>query len=369
MVKGLKIFIGALAGLILSLGLLEIGMRTLGRGLLAAQESGNTVKPEDSRKVRIVTLGESTSADVFSEDELQHAWPRRLEENLAARGINARVYNLARPATNTSAILRRLPEQLDYFNPHIVVSMMGINDRNTLIVHHPSWWDELRVVKLFKTILHLRRRPDQIPLKKFDDPESRKVSARILDPEAMTLIERRAQELEPVERAQFYFFSAETLNKASAQPHMDEVMKLLLQSLKAKFQGGPVLISAADLLSTLGRDEECLELAKKFIGRGWIADDAVLFHFTLCARSSSRKNSKIKNEWPAILAELGAVGEFREGTDLTAQNHRAVHRLLTERKILHVEMQYPTQPIERLKEQLGEEGESVLFVENKNTFE
>lgn len=141
-------------GVVLALVLVEIGMRTLGERILAAQESRNEILPKDAQSIRILTLGESTTADFYGEEsrETVQAWPRQLEVKLAEQGAGVRVYNLGRTATTTSGILSRLPEQLDQYRPQIVISMMGINDSVSFLNENAPWWKQLRVVKLSRRI-------------------------------------------------------------------------------------------------------------------------------------------------------------------------------------------------------------------------
>ena len=65
------------ASIFTTLLLIEIGMRLSGLGILAMQEAGNEIRPDDATMVRIVTLGESTTADSCFEGS--QAWPRQLE--------------------------------------------------------------------------------------------------------------------------------------------------------------------------------------------------------------------------------------------------------------------------------------------------
>ncbi|MBI3505063.1 MAG: hypothetical protein HY059_09495 [Proteobacteria bacterium] len=80
----------------------------------------------------ILCLGESTTAPpLFGRDV---SWPSLLQGMIDERlgPGKVRVVNRGFPSTNTSAILARLPDQLERHKPEAVVAMMGVND--------PSWF-------------------------------------------------------------------------------------------------------------------------------------------------------------------------------------------------------------------------------------
>lgn len=120
----------------------------------------NVVMPEDKEKLRILTLGESTSADAMATKK-DGAWPRQLERELIQSGIPARVYNEGIPSTNSALILTHLQNHLDKYKPQIVITMMGINDSHGLRFQTSSFSDfmffinRIRLVKLARW-LHAR---------------------------------------------------------------------------------------------------------------------------------------------------------------------------------------------------------------------
>src|SRR5206468_4127337 len=104
------------------------------------------------------------------------------------QGIQARVYNLSRSGTDTSRILQRLPEQLDYFRPQIVVSMMGINDNGVRFVPpRASWLHAFRVVQLYRWFVLGFARPETA--QEAAGPASKSLG----DPLAMHEVETRLQ--------------------------------------------------------------------------------------------------------------------------------------------------------------------------------
>ena len=68
---------------------------------------------------------------------------------LLDQGTKVRIYNVGRRATTTSAILDRVVEQLDHFNPNIVISLMGINDKKIAFSNKPGWWNNFWITKFY----------------------------------------------------------------------------------------------------------------------------------------------------------------------------------------------------------------------------
>ena len=111
-----------LSGLILSLVLLEAGLRLSGFILSSMQESENLRSIKQKGVYRILCLGESTTYKQY---------PHLLEQVLNQRNIGVRfsVIDKGRPGINTLFILRRVESYLAEYHPDMVVAMMGINDR------------------------------------------------------------------------------------------------------------------------------------------------------------------------------------------------------------------------------------------------
>ncbi len=86
-----KIFIYFIA-VIFTLALLEVLLQTMGFLASMPKNQRNQIHREDQNKLRILAIGESTTADYFAPDNLG-AWPRKLEKKLLENGIAARVYN------------------------------------------------------------------------------------------------------------------------------------------------------------------------------------------------------------------------------------------------------------------------------------
>lgn len=104
----------------------------------------------------IMCLGESTTARGGKD-----SWPAQLEEVLNKRSgaKKFRVINKGVEGVNTSKLLFNLNENLNRYNPHLVIAMMGVNDEMGLIPYEDSAYvktllflDNFRTRKLYKII-------------------------------------------------------------------------------------------------------------------------------------------------------------------------------------------------------------------------
>lgn len=144
-------------GILISFVVLEIVLRFGGVTLLAWQRYDNRLSPDNV--YRVLTLGESTTANLRNGHS---SWPEELEIilNNRSKGMKFKVFNEAVPGTRTYKIAARLNEQLEKYKPHMVITMMGANDREDVLVRHDRltgqiklFFKDFRVYKLFDRII------------------------------------------------------------------------------------------------------------------------------------------------------------------------------------------------------------------------
>lgn len=363
-------------GLAIAICFLELCLWVFGWGLLAAQETDNEIRFQDEGAIRVVTIGESTTSDYLN----QAAWPRQLEKNLANRGGLFRVYNLGRPATTTTDILNRLPAQLDKFRPHIVVSMMGVNDIGLIATHDPSWWDHVKVVKLYRWIRFFAKLPPpEVSEENFSDPPTTmKIfeALRSSNPmEGIALAEKEAERLDENQRAKYFLFLSISIPDSAKRESVQ--VELWKRSLAARFQGGITFERILRHFYQQKKERECFAFAKTYLEHGWSATDGILLNLTKCAGLSNRDGFP-SEEWQNILKDLTREEKLESysNSELTKKNYRALHKLLKDRNITLVAMQYPTVPIEKLMEffkskpgeEVDPEFQDIMFVENEKNF-
>ena len=112
-------------GILLSLVLMELGLRLGGVVFLSLQEYRNVRSIIGKGEYRIMCIGESTTA--FGGED---SYPAQLEKILNARhlGIRFKVINKGVPGTDVSFLVSKLSSQVDKYHPDMIITMMGINN-------------------------------------------------------------------------------------------------------------------------------------------------------------------------------------------------------------------------------------------------
>jgi tetratricopeptide (TPR) repeat protein len=139
-------------GLLLSLMLLEAGLRLGGFIFSSKQGAENLRSHKQKDAYRILCLGESTT---------QRQYPHLLEQVLNERNIGVRfsVIDKGKGSTNTVFILGQIESYLAEYHPDVVVAMMGINDKGVRyyrgIPESETWFFRHCRVYRFSRILYV----------------------------------------------------------------------------------------------------------------------------------------------------------------------------------------------------------------------
>ncbi|MFH1519226.1 MAG: tetratricopeptide repeat protein [Candidatus Omnitrophota bacterium] len=166
--------------------LFELGLRLGGFILLSLQEYKNRSAIKQKGTYRIICLGESTTALSFgNKDE----YPFQLEEILNQRniGIKFTVINKGVCGTCTAAIVARLEDNLNQYQPDLVITMMGINDREGAIAYVDiptsgirALFNSLKTYKLIKLLkLHIINKVKELGIYKPEETKEVIVSESI----------------------------------------------------------------------------------------------------------------------------------------------------------------------------------------------
>jgi len=146
-----------LISIILTFIILEVGLRLTAFGFLAWQSYDNRITDKTSDVYRILTVGESTTANLHNG---QGTWPDELEIilNNGRPDIRFEVFNEGVPGKDTFYLLSKLEGNLDKYNPDMVIVMMGINDHGLYVERQENegnvmgFFKDLRVYKLTKLV-------------------------------------------------------------------------------------------------------------------------------------------------------------------------------------------------------------------------
>ena len=141
-----KKIISVIAGIFLSLALLEALLRLAGFIYLTARSVENDLSVRRDGTCRVMCIGESTTAGQYTKF-LEAALNRK------SKKVKFSVIDKGVPGTNTWALLRDLEGNLSRYRPHIVVAMAGVNDAGwNSVTRESAAFEKIRVIKLFKIL-------------------------------------------------------------------------------------------------------------------------------------------------------------------------------------------------------------------------
>ncbi len=331
-----------------------------------------------SGDIKIVTLGESTTADVYSEN-LNSAWPVRLEKKLRGDGFSVEVTNLATAGITTPLLLKKFQNYVSHHSVDIVVAMMGVNDLNgEIFVPDPSrraenFLNQLRVVKIFNWL-------KSIVLKRKDSEIYRPVNFASLDhfPNSQELSERwktlgfegflmslgqmdRCKTASAIVTAMTKNF--ETQGYASLPAYKDEVVKELydLCPSRSDVQFWMSWLAAKPPMKT-----DSLKIIEKLL---------FTYGTNLHEKTLSEINGVFTNYRPPrierFFADLGVVLLHGERFKALSRNFALLKQICERKGVKLFIMQYPTLSLTELKTILDIkrwQQDGVVFVENRQNF-
>ena len=120
-----NIHCGYTSGIVLSLVLCEAGLRGAARFVEWRQERANAEKLAGTDAMRIVCLGESTTA--MGGDD---SWPSQLERILNSRFPERKVVviNAGIPGATSVLLVEKARKLSSVYRPDLIIAMMGEND-------------------------------------------------------------------------------------------------------------------------------------------------------------------------------------------------------------------------------------------------
>ncbi|MBN1622049.1 MAG: tetratricopeptide repeat protein [Endomicrobiales bacterium] len=143
-----------LLGILLSVAVLEVGLRGTAYVILKVKDYRNRIIRGDENKYIILCLGESTT---------DRQYPKYLEQELNSRdmGVKFKVIDEGKAGYQTNHILMNLEANIEKYSPDMIITMMGVNDSNDEIVFEivedKNVIKNLKLYKLFKLLgLHIK---------------------------------------------------------------------------------------------------------------------------------------------------------------------------------------------------------------------
>jgi tetratricopeptide (TPR) repeat protein len=404
--------IALLAGVVLCLGTLELGIRLVGFVSEVAHEVSNRGVLRGQGEYRILCIGESITA-LGGVD----SYPSQLETLLNARipGRRFKVINKGVMGAETRTLLDELQPNLDRYNPAMVIAMMGLNDfieivdigdqlaarivRNIPIVKPNPLWDSLKTIKFFrlmhKALLRVREKhrlgaapdgktgdsqacvefaADRIRANQLDQAEEGLARAIALDPNCWEAYEYLGQVYrlrgQDSTAAQAHSLAL-SLNPTSMRP--DDKMLIesavaqgalddaelfrILDSLKGKRRAILHLASALEKRADYATAERVLA---EGLARDPMNDD-LLAAMARCAERQGDRQRAL--QYFKRAEELRSRGYL----PVTVENYHRLYEVLRQNNIQLVCCQYPCRSLELLQRMMaGKTG--IVFVDNEALF-
>ncbi|MEQ1722480.1 MAG: SGNH/GDSL hydrolase family protein, partial [Pseudobdellovibrio sp.] len=136
--------------IIIFLVFLETLLHITGVYYISEQDTVNQILPIDSEKIKILTVGDSTTDESFAVESGVVSWPTQLQASLNNAGYKVKIYNKAISGNNSYFIVGQIEDHIEKYNPKIVIAMMGANDSPSIGVYQSVWFDKIKVLKLIK---------------------------------------------------------------------------------------------------------------------------------------------------------------------------------------------------------------------------
>lgn len=384
LIGGIWIILGILGAFVF----MELALFVAGNIFVSKNKISHTRERVEEGVVRIVALGESTTAQLNGP-----AWPEYLELELNRRVGKRlyRVYNYGVAGSNSSAILARLRTQVLDLHPHIVITMMGINDTKylSLPVQKLSVLDRIvmagassRTVKLFTILWRITRSGD-------DRIYIQRAMQCGKDPTGDILWEHEYLPRYEAIISSLYFdrFSGQFLDSAADKKAADVLLEYLrlypfsYRALEVIVDHYATRSDWSRVLSWSGRAMHLDPYIRLCISRDPALDFETKQRMMLGLGDIMDLMKSLHASAQIILERRLGLGEefyhqIRESLELpinasnidTETSYNELASLLASREIHHVAVQYPLQPVQQLKEQLVGQ-KNTVFVSNEQNFQ
>ena len=375
--------------------LLEIGLRIGGFVILSLQEHRNRISLKQKGTYRILCLGESTT---------MNQWPSPLEEILNQKdiGIKFSVIDRGIIGTKTRIIASGLENNLDKYNPDMVITMMGINDEKNVLRYEDVstkkatlFFNSFRIYKLIKLLqLHIINKAREIGIYKLkENKEGLKKtndSTQSSNFKEQEEIFKKAIEINPedgwcyIELGRYYRNTGKH-NKA---------IEMLKKAIDVNPENSRGYIELGWYYRELGELNKAIEICKKaieidpgneqnYIELGWHYRDTGEF---TKAEEMLKKAIEINPENDRLNAALAVLyreeGKYKLAEEcskkaeslrmghynpVTHHNYQKLKEIVTKRGIRLVCVQYPMRSVEPLK-RIFKEKEDIIFIDNEKLF-
>jgi tetratricopeptide (TPR) repeat protein len=350
--------------------ILEVGFRI---GDYVSAFTNKIVYEEQSNKdsYRILVLGESTSMDTgFS-------WPEQLQDILdnETNQKNIRIINEAKDGTNSVLILLSLEQNLEKYDPNMVITMMGNNDFMSNIYYERTmgkkiaiFFENIRLLKLSKIILYnLKDKLNSQDIEFTDEDKKSYTSNNSLielgkkyrnlgDLEKSEIFLLKALEMDPDDN--FIYEELGWLYTSKENP--EEALKMFEKAIELNPKKEWIYIGLGWNYDKMGEFRKAEEMYKKAIK---INPDNLWIYTSLLRNYENQNKSRSEFGLRGIKVE-------KKNISTTYYHYKLLYKTLSNQGIKLVVMQYPLRDIQEFKNFFSEEQQKdIIFVENRDNFE
>jgi tetratricopeptide (TPR) repeat protein len=392
----------------------ELVLRILGTGFTVIQEYKNILSKCSKADVRILCLGESTTAGAG-----WGSYPSLLRECIdrdsACKKIQ--IINKGVVGTTTGRIALRIEEYIKEYHPDIIMTMMGINDLQVQPDERVSikfpWYNHLRLVQFASAIYHLSQAvvwklfPDLFDKTKPRCSEAYSL-ANVQDMPPKEII-KYVQYMDSVEdhrlALQILKIAAKSFpDNADIIAYLGAVQRWvgqrqesrinLLKALDINPGHVQALHELSNLYNNMGLSDESFALRKKMIEVAEYAESGYLLLAEVYMRDGDYESAEEVflrglQRLPGNDRLLGALGTlylarnnreqaeeyFSRARDIrmklpkpyTTKNYQFIEQVASKHNIPLVVLQYPLRSVDEMKELLRNP-ENVIFVSNEKVF-
>lgn len=366
-----KTFSRMVLRIILFFVFIEIFLRVGGWASLVVQDKRNKVNFKGAGTYRIICIGDSNTALGG-----EHSFPSQLDVilNKLDKSRKYEVINKGLPAADSAEIVGNVEQWIDQYEPNMIVSMMGSNDRIGLLNERKSAniFAKLKVSRLFQGVLlkllnfksdkdinQLLLERDIALENKLEKKEEVVLERKTVDPEYVKMLMLGLKMLESKD-----YLKAEILFKSLVSQDLDIIFldraykelgqslkqqgktKQLLDVFKYQFERDEYNVFASDTIRELCKGKKAVSEIESFL-LGLLENNT----------DSENMNGLLGScyaEWGDNLNAakyMDKVRQLRKNTvnPMSKKNYRELAEILKNHNIKGVFVQYPLLNIENLE--------------------
>ncbi len=323
--------------------------------------------------IRIVTLGESTTAPYFSgEAEGDLSWPHRLEARLNAElsarhsKLQVQVENIAKSGVSSAFQVSELRRRVRHGSVDILITMLGINDTWAMIPEENFWYRSSYLYRLIFWALEIKDCPscfgtastEFAPPRPLTSDQQRSTrdymkllkSVRITSSDRLKFVLAEFGKLEDVFEPDLVFnvalttgwtlFDYAEIIENREKPSLRDELYQAAETVLTRFHSHVIRSNSALSLScylAMNLSKSCIPLIEQAFDQGLVPDDSLL------SLVANMNDSHPPRQLAAILQSRGVGFNTKiKSLEGVRMNYNALGEIASAHDILWFAMQYPS---------------------------